>query len=113
MSRQFKVSLVWMACVLLLSACAQVNQPARTAAKRGPVCETASGHATSFGQANARLHAEASMRQQAGEIRGELLQSGLRRIRVSRSISDCQPLPNAFRSAGLAHCRSAAQVCGQ
>lgn len=31
---------------LLLADCAQLTQPAQIATKRGPVCETASGHAT-------------------------------------------------------------------
>lgn len=111
MLRQFKTIVLCNA--LLLSGCAQLSQPAHLTSRRGPVCETASGHATSFGRSNAQLHAETSMRQQAGEIRGELLQTGLRRIRISRSVADCQPLPSAFRGVGLAHCRSAAQVCGQ
>jgi hypothetical protein len=116
MLRQGKTSL-FVTCALILSGCANGNHPEKSAQSvktpRGPVCETASGHATSFGQATARLHAETSMRQQASEIRGELLQSGLRRIRVSRATGDCQPLPGAFRGIGLAHCRSYAQVCGQ
>jgi hypothetical protein len=114
MLRQLKTSLVLLCVGVVVSGCANVNTSKRTAAaSRGPVCETASGQATSFGQSTARLYAEQSMRQQAGEIRGELLQSGLRRIRVGRSIADCQPLPGAFRGIGLAHCRSYAQVCGR
>jgi hypothetical protein len=114
MLRQFKTSLFVVGSAVLLSGCANVNTTMQsTKAQRGPLCETASGHATSFGKATARLHAETSMRQQASEIRGELLQSGLRRIRVSRANGDCQPLPGAFRGIGLAHCRSYAQVCGQ
>jgi hypothetical protein len=112
--RQLKTSMVLLCVGVVVSGCANVSSPARkAAASRGPVCETASGHATSFGQSTARLYAQASMRQQAGEIRGELLQSGLRRIRVGRATGDCQPLPGAFRGIGLAHCRSYASVCGQ
>jgi hypothetical protein len=111
MLRQFKT--IVLCGTWLLGGCAQLSQTAQVNSRRSPVCETASGHATSFGWSNAQLHAEASMRLQAGEIRGELLQTGLRRIRISRAISDCQPLPGAFRGIGLAHCRSAAQVCGQ
>jgi hypothetical protein len=113
MLRQFKTSVVLLCVSVVVSGCANVNTSKRTAASRGPVCDTASGQATSFGQSTARLYAEASMRQQAGEIRGELLQSGLRRIRVGRATGDCQPLPGAFRGIGLAHCRSYAQVCGR
>jgi hypothetical protein len=114
MLRQSKTSMVVLCAAWLAGGCANLNGPKRsTAAARGPVCETASGHATSFGQATARLYAETTMRQQASEIRGELLQGGLRRIRVGRSTADCQPLPGAFRGIGLAHCRSYAQVCGQ
>jgi hypothetical protein len=114
MLRQLKIRLMLLCVGVVVSGCANVSAPARTvAASRGPACETATGHATSFGQSTARLYAEASMRQQAGEIRGELLQSGLRRIRVGRPTADCQPLPGAFRGIGLAHCRSYAQVCGR
>jgi hypothetical protein len=113
MLRQLRISTALLGAALFVSGCANVNAPTRTAAKRGPVCDTASGQATSFGQSTARLYAQASMRQQASEIRGELLQSGLRRIRVGRPTGDCQPLPGAFRGIGLAHCRSYAQVCGQ
>jgi hypothetical protein len=114
MLRQLTTSVMLLGAAVLASGCANVSTSARTAAaKRGPVCETASGHATSFGKATARLHAETSMRLQAAEIRGELLQGGLRRVRVSRPAGDCQPLPGAFRGIGLAHCRSYAQVCGQ
>lgn len=113
--RQLKTSmLLLLLCVgVVVSGCANVTSTKRTATSRGPVCETASGHATSFGPSIARLYAQASMRQQADEIRGELLQSGLRRIRISRSTGDCQPLPGAFRGIGLAHCRSYAQICGR
>ena len=99
---------------VVLSGCSAANAPARMAsAPREPICETASGNATTFGQSTARLYATASMRNQASDIRGELLQGGWRRIRVSRPVTACQPLPPAFQSAGLAHCRSVAQVCGQ
>jgi hypothetical protein len=113
MLRQLKTSVVLLCVGVVVSGCANVNTTKRAAASRGPVCETASGQATSFGQSTARLYAQASMRQQAAEIRGELLQSGLRRVRLGRSSADCQPLPGAFRGIGLAHCRSYAQVCGQ
>ena len=99
---------------VLLNGCSAANAPSRMAsAPRGPICETASGNATTFGQSTARLYATASMRHQANEIRGELLQGGWRRIRVSRPVTACQPLPSVFQGAGLAHCRSVAQVCGQ
>jgi hypothetical protein len=113
-TRAFAHACVFVSAALLVSGCANVNPPARTvAAKRGPVCDTASGQATSFGQSTSRLYAETAMKQQAAVIRGELLQGGLRRIRVSRPVTDCQPLPGAFRGIGLAHCRSYAQICGQ
>ena len=119
MLRLFKISVltpafVFVSGALLVSGCANVNSSPRTvAAKRGPVCDTASGQATSFGQMTSRLYAETAMKQQAAVIRGELLQGGQRRIRISRPVTDCQPLPGAFRGIGLAHCRSYAQVCGQ
>jgi hypothetical protein len=96
-----------------LAACASNAPRGAAAGKRGPVCETADGSATSFGMATSRLHAETALKYQAAEIRGELLRAGLRRIRVSRPVSQCQPAPGAFRGMGLTRCRSYAQVCGQ
>jgi hypothetical protein len=114
MSRRVHALIAVLSATTIAAGCAQVGSNARTvAAKRGPMCETATGHATSFGRATSQLHAQSAMRQQAAEIRGELLQGGLRRIRVGRPTGDCQPLPGAFRGMGLAHCRSYAQVCGQ
>jgi hypothetical protein len=94
-----------------LAGCAKDQQVATV--RRGPACDTASGTATSFGRSMALLYAGTAMKTQAGEIRGELLQNGYRRIRIGRPVSDCRPMPGAFRGIGLAHCRSYAQVCGQ
>jgi hypothetical protein len=114
MSRRVHTLIFVLSAAAMTTGCAQVGSNTRTTAvKRGPVCETASGHATSFGRATSQLHAQSAMRQQAAEIRGELLQGGVRRIRIGRATGDCQPLPGAFRGMGLAHCRSYAQVCGQ
>jgi hypothetical protein len=114
MSRRVYPFIYALVAAAVAAGCAQVGSNTRTVSpKRGPICETASGHATSFGRATSQLHAQTAMRQQAAEIRGELLQGGLRRIRVGRPTGDCQPLPGAFRGMGLAHCRSYAQVCGQ
>jgi hypothetical protein len=98
---------------IALAACASSGPNRSAGAKRGPVCETADGNATSFGLATSRLYAETALKFQAAEIRGELLRAGLRRIQVSRPVSQCQPAPGAFRGMGLTRCRSYAQVCGQ
>jgi hypothetical protein len=99
--------------VALMAACAKGPAGPAVTAKLGPVCETASGQATSFGRATAQLYAQAALRSQVAEIRGELLQAGRRRVRVSQPVNECQPLTGAFQGAGLAHCRAFAQVCAR
>jgi hypothetical protein len=99
-----------------LGGCAKQGQQVASstpAGKRGPACETASGQATSFGRSTALLYAGTAMKAQTAEIRGELLQSGWRHIRVGPATATCEPLPGAFRGIGLASCRSYAQVCGR
>jgi hypothetical protein len=104
-----------LATTVVLGGCAKQGgqQAASPAMRRGPACETASGHATSFGRSTSLLYAGTAMKAQVADIRGELLQSGWRHIRVGPTSSTCEPLPGAFRGIGLAHCRSYAQVCGQ
>jgi hypothetical protein len=113
MLRFVKLLAVVPVAVALMGACAKGPAGPALTAKPGPVCETASGQATSFGQATAQLYAQTALRQQVAEIRGELLQTGRRRVRVSQPVNECQPLPGAFKGTGLAYCRASAQVCAR
>jgi hypothetical protein len=99
---------------LVLAGCAEYKAKKASFASakaRGPACEVASGMATSFGVYNSRLHASTALRHQVNEIRGEMIQGGLRRIRVTQPVFSCKPLSGAFN--GMAHCKAAAQLCGQ
>jgi hypothetical protein len=76
-------------------------------------CDTITGTATNYGRAYTTRLAEQSFRTQAPTIRGELVASGVRRVRVVAQRKSCVPYGVFGGSAGLVTCRVQARVCGR
>lgn len=92
----------------LVAAC----MPTRPEAPLSP-CDVATGTATSYGRGIALARAEASLRGKVPDARGELVSTGVRRVRVIATRRSCEPYTLFGRSTGLVTCRVQARLCGR
>jgi hypothetical protein len=95
---------------LLLAACVtapEIRQPVSTSKLR---CDEAVASAVGFGRGEARAIAENSARQQAGDVRGYLLSSGVSRVRRAGSQVSCRPFA---LGGGLTQCVAVHRFCGR
>jgi hypothetical protein len=105
--RMGRVGLVGVA-ILALSGCAQNRQ----SVSYDP-CDTVTGTAMNYGRTSTLRYAEMNFKSQVPDARGELLGSGLRRVRVGPKRASCRPY--AFFGGGTAWttCQVQAKVCGR
>jgi hypothetical protein len=92
----------------LLAACVATKPPAPLSP-----CDVITGTATNYGRAATLRRAEAHFRIQAPIIRGELVGSGVRGVRIVNQRSSCQPYHLFGASTGLVTCKVQARVCGR
>ena len=92
----------------VLSACVQK----RNEAPLSP-CETATGTATSYSRGIALARAERSLRTQVPDARGDLVSSGVRRVRVIATRRFCEPYRVFGAGTGLVTCKVQARLCGR
>ncbi len=76
-------------------------------------CDTVSGTATNYGRTNTERRAAQQFRSNLPEQRGDLVASGLRRVRVIAKRTDCRPYRVFGTSTGLTTCTVAARICGR
>jgi len=92
-----------------LSGCIPPREPVLPAQPRGLVCDRTTATVTSVGRATAALYAEQSVRQQAQEVRGDMIRGGLRRVRMVHARTHCAPTG----WSSLTTCTTVARLCGQ
>ena len=101
---------------LALAGCASLPMPDdRIAAQpqRGPVCDSAVGSATTIDATLARDYAQRAVLLQAGELRGELLDAGLRKVHLAGESTQCGPYALTGADSGLVTCTTQLRLCGQ
>ena len=100
-------------CVMLvafgLAACSTGRQQTAAVAP----CDTVTGTATNYGRAQAARYAEADLRRQLPDARGDLVGSGLRRVRVVAKRTACRPYALFSGASGMTTCAAQARVCGR
>ncbi len=103
--------------VVLAAACACTIIAAcvpkqRTQAPLSP-CDVATGSATSYSRGIALARAERALRVQAIDARGDLVSSGVRRVKVIGVRRTCEPYRLFTAGSGLVTCKVQAQLCGR
>ena len=93
----------------MLGGCSVSRQPAADFAP----CDTVTGSSTSYGRALARRQAEQDFRQQFPDVRGDLINAGLRRVKVVRKRTTCRPYALFGGGTALTTCTAEARVCGR
>jgi hypothetical protein len=93
---------------LTLGACV----PKRAQAPLSP-CDVATGTATSYSRGTALVRAERALRLQTIDARGDLVSSGVRRVRTSGTRRTCEPYRLFGAGTGLVTCKVQAQLCGR
>jgi hypothetical protein len=101
------------AAAVLLASCAPYRDPALPAAPRARTCDVATAAATTFGAARARLYAEQALRYQIVDLRGEMLQSGLRRVRPVHRAASCATSDPAGGPSAVHQCVVKVRLCGR
>jgi hypothetical protein len=86
--------------------------PKRAQAPLSP-CDVATGTATSYSRGIALARAERALRVQAVDARGDLVSSGVRRVKVLGVRRSCEPYRVFGASSGLVTCKVQAQLCGR
>lgn len=97
-----------MSAVIALSACA----PPRAQAPLAP-CDVATGTATSYSRGIALARAERALRTQTVDVRGDLISTGVRRVRLLGVRRTCEPYRLFGVGSGLVTCKVQAQMCGR
>ena len=95
-----------------LAACAPAPREvafATPARPRGLTCDTATSNVATFGRSNAKLYSEIALKDKVSELRGYMLNSGIRRIRLVQKTNECGS-GGAF--ADFYQCTARAQLCG-
>ena len=86
--------------------------PKRAEAPLSP-CDTATGTATSYSRGVALARAERSLRTQVPDARGDLVSTGVRRVRLVATRRTCEPYRMFGAGTGLVTCRVQARLCGR
>ena len=86
--------------------------PKRAEAPLSP-CETATGSGTSYSRGVALARAERSLRTQVPDARGDLVSTGVRRVRVIATRRSCEPYRVFGTGTGLVTCKVQARLCGR
>lgn len=102
------ISLGTIALTGIVAACV----PQRAEAPLSP-CDTATGTATSYSRGLALARAERSLRTQVPDARGDLVSTGIRRVRVVATRRTCEPYRVFGTGTGLVTCRVQARLCGR
>lgn len=76
-------------------------------------CDTVTGTATSYGRTISQRYAERDLARQLTDARGDLVSSGIRRVRVVARRSSCRPYSVFGAGTGLVTCTAQARVCGR
>ncbi len=98
---------------MLLASCGSVRPtPKQNIAAIAP-CDTVSASGTTYGQFRARQFAEKSLRFQIADLRGDLVSSGLRRVRVIAKRTTCRPYNVFGAGTSLTNCVAEARLCGR
>ncbi len=97
------------AAALLLASCGSVRQQAADVAP----CDTVTGNGTAYGRHQARRHAEQNLAHQLPDARGDLVSSGLRRVRVINKRTTCKPYAIFGSATSLTNCTIQARICGR
>ena len=104
------VVLASVACAAVMAAC--VPKRAQTTAAFAP-CDIATGTATSYSRGTALARAERGLRTQVPDVRGDLLASGVRRVRMAGTRRTCEPYRPFGTPTGLVTCKVQARFCGR
>ena len=81
--------------------------------QRGPVCDRAVGSATTISATLARSYADDALALQIGELRGDLMSAGLRRVQIAGRSTQCGPYALSGAGSGLVTCTAEARVCAR
>jgi hypothetical protein len=96
----------------LLGACGAVRQQQQQVVTVAP-CDTVSANATTYGRSRAALYAERNLRLEIADSRGDLVGSGLRRVRVIAKRTTCRPYTLFGTGTSLTSCTAVARLCGR
>ncbi len=86
--------------------------PQRAQAPLSP-CDAATGTATSYSRGIALARAERALRVQTIDTRGDLVSSGVRRVKIIGVRRLCEPYRLFGTASGLVTCKVQAQLCGR
>ena len=92
-----------------LGACGVTRQQAPVRA----TCDIVVGTSTAYGRTLASRQAEQDARQQMPDARGDLVSSGVRRVRVVQKRTTCRPYALFSGATSLTTCTAEARVCGR
>jgi hypothetical protein len=94
-----------------VSACVQISKSNST--QSFDPCDVINGTATSYGRTASLRYAEANFKNQIPDARGELLNIGLRRVRVGPKRVSCRPYALFGGNSSWTTCTVQARVCGR
>lgn len=94
----------------IVAGCATESEAPRSARTSAFLCENAVSKGVGFGPGEARAVAVAGVHDQAGEVRGYLINQGIHHVRVTERSAACQP--HAF-GGGLVQCTAITRYCGR
>jgi hypothetical protein len=92
----------------VLAACVAARRPSAP-----EPCDAITGTATFYGRAETLRRAERDFRSRAPDIRGDLVGSGVRRVRIVAQRRVCEPYRIFSAPTGLMTCKVQARVCGR
>jgi hypothetical protein len=95
--------------VLLCAGCAPVREPPLAPPPRGLICDKATSTVTNVGRATTSLYAQENLKHQVRDLRGDMVQAGVRRVRPVQMRTECRPAGYG----ALTSCTAVVRLCGR